>query len=259
MKRKGVPGLLSSVSIVVVGIILIIAPMFIRIQTQVASTSLFLARQQTSFIQIFIQTVGPQLGLMLLLTGIFMSMWYSSRFDVFRRMDNGEDVYARWSYGQTELDKLRRQALKKVSTNPVKKSPVFFVVVAIIALINGIRLWAIYPANTMLFLIGAVGCCVLIAGVYLLSRGQRRKAILQDSGEVIISHGGVWLIGQLFWWDGKFTRLEKAEVMKNSTSPVLLIQYTYLVIFKDIVEIPIPEGHEKEAREAARQLMLRPN
>lgn len=194
------------------------------------------------------------LGFFVLTAGVTTLLLYRRRQKVLRRMADGREVLARWTYDPKDWERWRRHELKEN-----RAMPVFGAILGGIFVVIGLVFFLTDPDDMGLMLALMAGIGLLIAGVALLSAVLRNRAISRDPGEVIIARGGIWFMGALTDWNNVTSWMDRAEVQQKGKHHLFVVQYRALAgraghIHKSILEIPIPKGREEEALAAARKL-----
>ncbi len=264
MKRKGICTILSSLAIVIIGILLLIYSIGINVKphTPMAYTE----RYQIS-------DLGTLIGLMLMAIGFYTTLRDLKQFAVLRRMDDDEDVYARWRYEPSELDSIRTKALKVsvwhhdvMSTNPFV--PYAYMKTLCFSIGASLFVSFVAPQNIIVqILIWPVIISGSLACVSWLAKKRHIWAIRNDPGEVFVARGGVWFMGQLIelnseqWLDSASVIAEEDGYMFVLHKSAIYRARHFLTtrhfprkLVRTEYSIPIPEEWVEEAREAARRL-----
>lgn len=194
------------------------------------------------------------MGLFTLITGIITLLLFLHRQRVLSRMAENTGVLARWTYDPADWQRWRDEEL-----TDTRAVPVFGAILGGVFLLIGVVFLAIDPDDMGLMFAIMTGVGVLIAGAAWLSAALRRRAILKDPCEAVITRGGVWYMGQLTDWNGVTSRLTGARVEQTGKRTFFTVEYRQLAgraarMVRSQVRIPVPEGREEEARELAKKL-----
>lgn len=197
-------------------------------------------------------------GFLVLAAGVTTLLLYLHRRKILRRMMEGREALARWTYDAAYW---RAAQMDEVRSN--KGMPVFGAILGGIFLIIGLVFYLTDPDDMGLMLAAMAGIGLLIAGVAWLSTVLRNRAILKSPGEVVIARGGVYYQGYLTDWNAVTSVFELAKVQKTKKHARLVITYRQLAgryaRFQNAqIAIPIPEGREAEAEAVANKLNAQP-
>ncbi len=251
MKQKGIFALLANLAITIFGIILIVYSMETIARSKAAPGFEFIILA----------------GLILTPVGCYATFYELQRFIVLLRMDSNDDVHARWTYEPAVWEIMRNKALSglKAENDLFMNKPAQPFCIKFVGYTLGANMLISSLLSDNLTLIVLAWVAITggaYAGLILLTKPIRKRAIQNDSGEVVIARGGVWFMGQLIQFSEKNLWLELAEVLEKENGLVLVL---YTNVFqrtrdglgyttKTIYHIPIPEGREQEAKEAAELL-----
>lgn len=186
-------------------------------------------------------------GFLILVSGIATLLLYLHRRKVLKRMIEGREVLARWTY---DREYWRSVQMEEVKSN--KGMPVFGAVIGGIFVVIGLVFFLSDPDDMGGMLAVMAGIGILIASVAWLSTALRNRAVLKDPGEAVIARGGVYFKGFLIDWNGKTSWFDVAKVVRKGKHANLIVGYRYIAgryvkIYSDSIVIPIPKGKEQEA------------
>ncbi len=198
------------------------------------------------------------LGLFVLIMGAVTLALFLRRRMVLKRMEDGSWVLASWTYDAKDWTRMRNDELKSN-----RGMPVFGGVLGGVFVLIGLGFLIADPDEMLLMFAIMAGVGVVIALSAWLATALRNRAVRRDPGEVVIARGGVWFMGHLTDWNKVTSWMDRAEVKQKGKKSILLIEYRVLAgragrIQKSVLEIPVPEGREEEAKAAARKLNDQP-
>lgn len=198
------------------------------------------------------------MGFLVLVAGVITLLLFLRRRKVLRRMMEGREALARWTYDAAYW---RAAQMDEVRSN--KSIPVFGAILGGIFVVIGLVFFLTSPDDMGLMLALMAGIGVLITAAAWLSAVLRNRAILKDPGEVVIARGGVYYQGFLTDWNGVTSVFELAKVQQKKKHARLVITYRQLAgryaRFQNAqITIPIPEGREAEAEAVADKLNAQP-
>lgn len=198
------------------------------------------------------------LGLFVLIMGAVTLALFLRRHVVLKRMEDGSGVLARWAYDAKDWARMRKNELKSN-----RGMPVFGAILGGVFVLIGLGFLIAAPDEMlpMFAIMAVVGAVIALAA--WLATALRNRAVRCDAGEVVIARGGVWFMGHLTDWNRVTSWMDRAEVRQKGKRSVLVIKYRALAgragrIQRSVLEIPIPEGREEEAKIAARKLNDQP-
>lgn len=197
-------------------------------------------------------------GFLILASGIVTLLLYLHRRKVLKRMIEGREVLARWTY---DMEYWRSVQMEEVKSN--KGMPVFGAAIGGIFVVIGLVFFLSDPDDMGGMLAAMAGIGVLIAFVAWLSAALRNRAVLKDPGEAVIARGGVYYKGFLIDWNGKTSWFDVAKVVRKKKHANLIIGYRYIAgryvkMYSDSIAIPVPKGKEQEAESVANRLNGQP-
>lgn len=198
------------------------------------------------------------LGLLAFAVGVTVLLLYLRRRKVLKRMIEGREVLARWTY---DADSWR--ALQKDEIESSKGMPVFGAIIGLIFVVIGILFFIGNPDDMGPMLAIMAGIGILIAFVAWLATKLRKRAVLKDPGEAVIARGGVYFQGFLYDWNNVTSWFDLAKLETKGKHDSLVISYRYVAgryarVHRGTVTIPVPEGREQEAKSAANKLNVQP-
>ena len=198
------------------------------------------------------------MGIMVFAVGITTFMLYRHRRKVLNRMAEDREVLARWTY---DADDWRKWQKEEVETS--RGMPIIGAILGGIFVIIGLIFFLSDPDDMALMLALMAGIGALIAFVAWLSTALRRRAVLNDPGEVIIARGGVYFMGFLTDWNGVTSWFDIAKVEKKGKRTHLTIRYRFIAgryahVNSSQICIPVPTEMEEAAKAAASKLNSQP-
>lgn len=197
-------------------------------------------------------------GFLVLTGGVTTFFLYMHRRKVFRRMDEGHEVLARWTYDAESWRAMQREEIKSS-----RGMPVFGAIIGGIFVMIGVVFFISDPDEMRLMLAIMAGVGILIAFSAWLATALRNRAVLKDPGEVVIARGGVYFQGNLTDWNGMTSWFDMARLEKKGKHSNLAIYYRYMAgryarIHNNHITIPVPQEREQEAMTAAQKLNTQP-
>jgi hypothetical protein len=196
------------------------------------------------------------LAFFLALNGIIVIIIYWGRANKLRRILNGEDVLAHWTYNPEEW---KAYTEKEYATEKSEKKTLF-VITAVLALVIGFGFFVFDNEAGFWVLLAMVALIAILAFTAWFTAWYRHRENIQYHGEVYITGRAVYLNRQLHTWSGPGEKIESIDFIKHKGQSLLSIIYSVWTRTGQTpvtVRIPVPAGKEAEAEAIAAGLKLK--
>jgi hypothetical protein len=174
--------------------------------------------------------------------GTFM---YFRRAAALRKLLDGEDLIAHWTYGEEQGARFAAAQVAREATS----RRIMLVLVCVFAVPTGLVFFALDPRGGGAWVLGVMLClCALMWGVTrVLARASAARA--QSAPETWIGPEAVWVSGVLHTWGSMGSRLESATAVQEERDLELELVYSYPARHgrqRTGVRVPVPVGQERE-------------
>ena len=192
------------------------------------------------------------IGILVFVVGMVGLAFFGVQIAAVRRMMNGEDCLAHWTYTPLEWGTFVK--LEMEAQSEAKWGLLGFI--SIIIVVVGAGFWLVMQDTASLWVfLFLLGLIVLLWAVVLLTQKLAGKRLKQTPGEVFLGASSVYVNGMVHSWNLIGSRFESIKKI-NDPFPMLEIVYSYLMVtgntlyfFRQYatVRVPIPEKKETEA------------
>jgi hypothetical protein len=192
-------------------------------------------------------------GIIIFLTGLISSIVFKKLANKLDELVSGKGLLAHWTYATeewsryTETEHIRDQQAKWW----------LFRLIAIIAVVVGVIYLMIIRDSWLITLVTISALILLIAGVAYFSIAWSYKQNRAHLGEVYIGKSGA-LLGRTFhYWKLPASFLHSVTLQEGDYSIIELVYSAQSGTSrgKYTARLPIPQGHEAEAKEVLLQLL----
>ncbi len=195
-------------------------------------------------------------GLLLVLAFLICFFIFLGQARRLGRMFRGEELLAHWIFGSEEQD-------RKAEAEFREKKVMHRILLGIIAfffVLFGV-LFAVFgfdePEDALGFLAAMAGIFALIATVALITPYTSYKRMRKSVPEVYLGLYSAWVMGEYTQWKAPMTRITGVSLKNGDAGIVIEVGYSILQRYgwqPHECRIPVPDGKEGEARDAAVRL-----
>ncbi len=203
---------------------------------------------------------SSMIGLLLALTGLITSAMYAGQYRQLQRLLQGDGRIAHWIYTPEEWRDFvhaeygeRRQSARAT----------LWMIGIMMLLVGGAFMLFVDLEDALVVAAGLAGVFVLVALAAILAPRLSRRRLLRGPFEAHIGKDLLYLGGQTHFWRAWTARLESVRYI-DQPRPLLELAYSQLQVSdpKTLathrawmhLRIPVPAGHEAEARGLVKQL-----
>lgn len=190
----------------------------------------------------------------MVIMSIIIAIMYGRRARKLDKIFKGEGLLAHWTYKQEEW---QLYAQKQYNTERRTKW-LLLGSIAGIALVVGVG-YLIADVKSGIWVFVAMVCLIIIlAFVAWFTSWYNRRQNFRNPGEVYIAGNGVYIAGQLHLWNQIDAYLRKVEFIDDQPDIIGFdyIAPTLTLVDRREVYVPVPSGHEAEAKKLVEQLNL---
>lgn len=220
---NGKTGLIISLSITIIGILMIVLPIVFQMEGMDGGFAL-------NFV-----------GIVIALTGFVSCFIFNKRKKVLERMLQG-DVIARFTYDEEQWNKMVSDSIS--GSAGIKAMGI--ILGAIFGVIGLVFLLA--DDELLLFFIIMMALCALFSSMGFISSAMNVRRLKNCPPEAIITHDGVYYMGVLYDFNGKTSVLDSVRFYQNKNN-VLVFSYRQLtgrgIMARSKLSVPVPSGMEE--------------
>jgi hypothetical protein len=187
-------------------------------------------------------------------TSLIAAIMYTRRYWTTVSILRKENLLAYWTYTPEEWLRYAKKEHKEYK----QYNKLLFLLVGVIAVIIGIIFIIAEPKDWLIFVFIILGIIVIAGGSALLAVALKKRQDLKYTGEVCITSEAIYINRVLHTWKGFGASLDDVTY-HDSKRPMPMLQIDYSTPGRysrntATVRVPVPPGHEAEAKQIAYQL-----